>query len=483
MKHISDKILSAYIDSRLDVDLSEKVKSHIENCRQCLEKALAFKLTKRMLGNLEAIKAPQGFDFEFNRRLEEALAKGAEMGPFERWARQALESMREAFTPAAPVLAGATVSVIVLITAVIGPMYYFAKGPLVITAVSGRTEVYSSRAHKWVDASGGMVLSENDIIKTGASGEIDISVTGKFTIRVKNNTELKALTILPRYRFGNTSYETAKGGILVDITEKFKGSHFEIYTPQAIAAALGTSFAVDVSGKEKSDKTWLAVARGAVGVKSRYPLYAARAAEVIVKAGQKTEIVTDQAPALPSLLLEQEWKKIEELYQIGRKAQVVLLISAAESRVRELLRPCSIYIYDTKPRAISLRLEEAVRIISEAIAEGNVEKHMGAIHELEMLVEEDKKAAYNPQLLLFIGAYYEYISRHEAAIKAFEKITERYPDSQFDSLAECAIGIIYNEKLGEKEKACKVFERVISDYPGSLEEFEARKALLGQWGR
>ncbi|MBU4377328.1 MAG: FecR domain-containing protein [Candidatus Omnitrophica bacterium] len=478
MRHIlNDKILSRYADERLDAALSQKVKGHIEGCSSCLERAAAFKLTKRMLGSLEALEVSPSFDFEFNRRLNDALAKQAELGILERAAERAIESIKAALTPAVPALVRAAVSIIILIAIASGPFYYLAESPLNITAVSGKVAIYSSRTHVWTEASKGMALSKNDVIKTDASGEMDISVSDKYTVRVKSDTELKALSMLPRFRSGTASYEVAKGEVLVDITEKFKGSRFDVYTPQAVATALGTSFAVDVSGGGKRDKTWLGVAHGAVEVKSRYPLYAAKRAKVIVNAGQKTEIFAGQAPIPPSLLLEQEWKKMEELYQIGRRAQVVLLISATESRVRELLRPCSIYIYDAEPRTISPRLEEAVAIISEAITEKSLEKHLDAIHQLEVLVEEDKEAPYNPQLLLFIGTYYEYVSQYEMAITAFKKIIERYPDSQFASLAECAIGIIYNEKLGEKARALEAFESIISNYPNSLEELEARKAL------
>lgn len=480
MRHIlNDKILSLYIDGRLDAKSAGEARSHVSGCPLCRKKAAAFLLAKRMLGRLDALELPEGFDFEFTRRLNEALARRQELSALERLAQGALENIKTALTPAAPALVKTAVSVLIFITIVAGSLYYFAKSPSEIASISGRVTVYSHRTHQWTEASKGAVLNSSDIVRTAAGSEADILTAGKFIVRIKGDTELKVLSVLPRFRHGNTSCEVARGEVLVDITEKFKGSHFEVYTPQAIVTALGTSFAVEVSGREKQDKTWLAVASGAVEVKGRYPLYAAKGHEVIVKAGQKTEVLTDQAPLPPSLLIENEWKKIEELYQIGRKAQVILLISETETRVRELLTPCAIYIYDIEPRSISDRLEEAASAISEAIEERSIEKHMSAIHQLEMLVDENPEAKYDPQLLLFIGAYYKYAARHELAIAAFERVIARYPDSQFASLAQCAIGIIYDEELGKKSDARKAFEKVISNYPNSLEELEARKALKG----
>jgi TolA-binding protein len=130
-----------------------------------------------------------------------------------------------------------------------------------------------------------------------------------------------------------------------------------------------------------------------------------------------------------------------------------------------------------EPRTISKRLEKAIGNIQEAIAEGNVDKHLEAIKELELIVEEDPGRGYNPQILLFIGTYYGYLSKYDKAVETFEEVAERYPDSQFASLAQCAIGIIYNEKLGKKVNARRIFESIILKYPDSLEEMEAKKVL------
>lgn len=476
MLHAFDtKTLSEYLDDRLSRDLSAKIKAHIEECPLCLERAAGFKLAKRMLGSLEALEVSEGFDFEFNRRLNQAIAEAEKLSILEKAAQQILEGIRT-ITPPVPALAKAVVSVLLFVAIAIGTPYYFAKSPLSILSLSGNVAIYSSREQKWITASKGMTLSGNDIVRTGRDSQIDIVGNGLFTIRLKGDSELKTLAMLPRFRKGLISYEVAKGEILVDITEKFKGSRFEIYTPQALAKARGTSFAMAISGAGGSDKTWLAVIDGIVEIGSRYPIYAAKEA-VLVKAGQKTEVLYSQPPTPPSLLLEEEWNRLKELYQIGRRPQVVLLISATESRVRELLKPCSLYIYDVEPRTISKRLEKAVENISEAIVQKDIGKHLEAIKELELIVEEDPGKPYNAQVLLFIGTYYGYLAEYDKAIQTFERIVDKYPDSQFASLAECAIGIIYNEKLGKKASAREIFESIILNYPDSLEALEARKAL------
>ena len=46
------------------------------------------------------------------------------------------------------------------------------------------------------------------------------------------------------------------------------------------------------------------------------------------------------------------------------------------------------------------------------------------------------------------------------------------------SLAQCAIGIIYEEKLKDNKKAGTAYRKVISDYPKSPEIEEAQAGLI-----
>ena len=96
-------------------------------------------------------------------------------------------------------------------------------------------------------------------------------------------------------------------------------------------------------------------------------------------------------------------------------------------------------------------------------------EHLESIKLLEKIVDEYPNAKYDVQFLLYIGAYYEYISEHEEAIKAFEKVLDKYPDSPLASMAQCAIGIIYKDKLHDPEKARAAFKAVLDRYPNSLE--------------
>ncbi|MCM8790956.1 MAG: tetratricopeptide repeat protein [Candidatus Omnitrophica bacterium] len=78
---------------------------------------------------------------------------------------------------------------------------------------------------------------------------------------------------------------------------------------------------------------------------------------------------------------------------------------------------------------------------------------------------------------IFIGAYYERMGEHEKAVKAFQYVVDKYPRSALGSVAQCAIGIIYEEKIHDPVKAKAAYERVISEYPHSPEIDEALAGL------
>jgi len=196
-----------------------------------------------------------------------------------------------------------------------------------------------------------------------------------------------------------------------------------------------------------------------------------------VGAGQKTVMSIGQAPLPPERLMQEEWTKLEELYQIGKKPQVVLLLKNTPDRVMQLLKPCPLYVSDEKPRDIPMVFDDAVRKIEEALKTGDSSKHMEAIRLLEDVVNKHPNPKYCPQLLLYIGSYYRYIGDYSSAIRSFERVVKQYSDSRFASLAQAAIGVIYEENISDTNKARETFRKVLKHYPNTLEAILAEEKL------
>ena len=165
------------------------------------------------------------------------------------------------------------------------------------------------------------------------------------------------------------------------------------------------------------------------------------------------------------------------------KPQVILLIKNTPDRVEQLLLPCPIYIKDEPPRKLPYDVEEAVIKINDAIKTGDSARHLEGLGILQRMVDKDPHAAYNPQLLLYIASYYEYLSKHDQAIKIFSKVVDRYPESQYASLAQCATGIICEDKLNDRGRGEDAYRVVLERYPDSLEALWIEKKLGIKKGR
>jgi len=320
-----------------------------------------------------------------------------------------------------------------------------------------------------------------DVITTENGSQIDIELAGKYAIRAKQNTSFKIAKLPARYKKDTVIFELTKGQMLIDIQKGFKGSRFVVDTKTAQAEALGTKFAVGVSSKHK-DRTSVKVLEGKVEVKSRYKPkeFVIAKHTVVVGAGQKTEVAMGELPLRPQKLVEEDWRQLEELYQIGRKPQVILLVTNRPNRAKQLLRPCPIYISDEKPRVIPIVLEEAVLKIKDALESKDKAKHLESIKLLEKIVNEHPNPKYDVQFLLYIGTYYEFLNYHKEAIRAFERVVEKYPDSPLASMAVCAIGIIYEDKLEDQEAADRAFKQVLERYPHSLEAIWVKEKVRNQ---
>ncbi|MDD5440503.1 MAG: FecR domain-containing protein, partial [Candidatus Omnitrophica bacterium] len=289
---------------------------------------------------------------------------------------------------------------------------------------------------------------EGSVIETGTGAKIDIVLKGKYAIRIKENTRLEIAKLTPRSGSGVARFVLKQGSALVSIEEGFKPSRFVIDTGAAEAVALGTKFSVDVSKKRD---TGIKVLEGKVEVKNQGSP-AAGQETILVAQGQKTHVMPGLSPERPKRLSETEWLQLDELYSLGTRAKVMLMIKNTPDRVLQLLRPCALYVSDTKPREIPKLIDKALMIMGEAIQTNDKVKHREAIALLEGLVAQYPDKKYNAALRLYIGAYYRYLGSYEDAIRTFKEVIAAYPDSTLESLAECAIGVVYEQDLHDTAK-------------------------------
>ncbi|MDD5135847.1 MAG: FecR domain-containing protein [Candidatus Omnitrophica bacterium] len=426
----------------------------------------------RVMSLLKKVEPSVSLDMKFKVAFGEAIARRYEETFLEKALRRIREgavNLREALLPEPLVLVRAMASLVVV--ASVG-IYIYAAQPSCPTleAKTGVVMVQAMRDTSAREVGRDYRFKVGDIVTAKKGAQADIVLSNKYALRLKEGARIKIAKLTPRFGSGKADFQLTEGKVLVSVEPGFKGSKFAVDTPTATAVALGTKFSVDAS-KDVKEKTQINVLQGRVQVKSRYsPERLLLAKQIVtVGAGQKTEVYAEAIPEPPQRLVEGEWAQMEELYQIGRKARVVLMVKNVPDRVIQLLKPCPIYISDEKPREIPQILEKAILMTAEAVKTGDSAKHLESIKMLERIVKDYPNSQYDVQFMLYIGAYYEYLSYHKDAIKIFEQVLLKYPDSPLASMAECAIGIIYKDKLDDPARANEAFKIVLDKYPNSLE--------------
>ncbi|MFC1576186.1 tetratricopeptide repeat protein [Candidatus Omnitrophota bacterium] len=421
------------------------------------------KKMKDLLGNPAARKLPEAKTTEFISRLYKVPDEKKTLVDFIPVKRVSA-------------FAGALVTLLILF---VGYSYFSMPMLPVVEGIGGTVKIYRSANNEWSMAKKpGIKLAKNDIVKTFEDGQADIVVSGRYHLRLKHDSEVKLADAARRGFGGNIKYDLAKGKVYA-YYKKAKGTKkvFDIETPQADVSVIGTDFMVQAM--PALNRTWVGVLDGTVKVTSRDIKYREeiKDATVFVEPGEKTVVRTGRPPTLPRRLMENELLDMEELYRIGRKPQVALLISTGKTRARELLTAVPLFVSSERPGVLPEKMRKIINTFNQAIKERSREKYLENIKQYEEIVDKYPNPKYDVQFLLFIAAYYEHLGEHEKAIETFQRVVDDYPASSLASIAQCAIGIIYEENLNNSEKAKEAYQKVISNYPRSPETEEAAHGL------
>ncbi|MFH1593522.1 MAG: tetratricopeptide repeat protein [Candidatus Omnitrophota bacterium] len=362
---------------------------------------------------------------------------------------------------------------------VFGFTYMFLPVYPVVYGIEGKVKVFRAARKEWSPVQEGKTrLAKNDIVKTLEGGQADIIIPRVYHMRLKHDSEIELIRASSRVFAKGVKYNLFKGKVFTYFKKSGKdGKAFSIDTSQAVSSVFGTDFMVQAI--PDMHKTWVGVLNGVVRVSSKEipPLERREDASVFVEAGEKVVVQQSRVPTAPGRLMENELLEMEELYRIGKKPQVALLISTGKSRVRELLSATPLYISSEKSGILPAKVEEIARTFSQAIREGSKEKHIDSIRQFEEILSKYPNPKYDVQFLLFIGAYYGYLDEHNKSIETFQRVIDKYPKSSLTSIAQCAIGVIYEERLNAAEEAKTAYQKVISKYPRSPEIEEAQTGL------
>jgi len=346
------------------------------------------------------------------------------------------------------------------------------------TGMKGTVKIFRSSSNEWVFAKADTVrLYKDDILKTFDNGQADIVLANRYHMRIRNNSEIMLVSNPASLNNKSIKYRLIKGKCYANYRKKPSGRHFIINTREADISVLGTNFSV--ATMPQMNQTWIGVLSGLVrvtgitGRKKEKPLNTS----VLVRPGEKTTVRYGEYPSKPVRLMENELIDMEELYRIGSKPQVALLISNGRSRTRELLNVASLYISADNQNPITANLEGILKDLDRTIKDGRRKEYLKNISSFEHIVNENPNPEYDVQFLLFIGAYYNLLGEHDKAIGTFSKVVNEHSYSSLTSIAQCAIAIIYEDELHAYIKAHEAYRKVLQKYPSSLEIYEASDGM------
>lgn len=318
-------------------------------------------------------------------------------------------------------------------------------------------------------------LQTGDVIKTADSAWAVMEVENGYRVKIEPGSEIHIKSLKPKWLPGKTIFQLSKGQALVSIGDQVPRKYpVEIHTFNAFAKALGTQFivAAPIDGQGPSRVT---VLKGVVRTGRITNSKLISESRVDVGAGQETFISDDSVVLKPQAIIENTQQELQELFQFSKRNRAVLLISVSQDRVRELLRPCPIYIRLESKTPLARQITAIAYEIQEA-QQNKSEISPSSIHEMEAAILNQNEIDPIP-VLLFTGAYYASVDDYDNALRLFGMVQEKYPWSHFASLAVMAQAEVYRSYLNNPEMSALKAREVLSRYPNSVESEEAKQLL------
>jgi hypothetical protein len=472
---IGFKNISLYADGFFSEKKREVLKTHFARCVRCRQMLEQIKDLKVSFSGFKHIELSAGFDFEFNRLLAERIVRQEpKTMPA---ALDRVSGFIDSIIVPVPIALKAAASLIVVISLFLGIRSQVMVNMPLVEFSAGNARIYRQSKNAWIMPRPQLRLKQGDKIELADGAIINLVSKGKYTARIKDSSLIVVSRLESGLRNINTDFSVSHGKLLVNTTDKFRGSGMRIYTPACDAEVVGTAFMVDVS----ENNTWLGVLDGRVKVVSKpHPLKAGieRPVEYYVSAGQKAFTMQYSHTTVPELLSSKEWQSMLELYQLVEDSQIILLIGTGVGRVDDFLgRPALLHITDTMKRIIPKVLLGSLYEVAESAKTNDLEAIKNKTDNLHRILMKHLNTVYNTEILMFIGAHFYYAKDYDSALKVFEQVADHYPESEMASLAQSSMASIYQNNLRKTRKAKEIYSELMQLYPNSAEAIRAKEIL------
>jgi hypothetical protein len=470
------KDISLYMDGACSEKKREALKAHFAGCPLCRKSLKQAESLKASLSNLSKIEESPGFDFQFNRMLDDRIAQQESHG-LARAIRGRVSRIFDAIIVPIPVTVKIAASLILIVSFFIGIRSHAMDKMPFVEFSAGDVRIYRQSMNAWVVSKPNLRLKQGDKIELKDGAVINIASKSKFRARIKDNSLIVVSKLQSGLNRLNADFSVSHGKLLVNTAEGFKGSSMRIYTPACDAEVVGTAFMVDVS----ENSTWLGVLEGTVKLASKpHPLKIGMQSvvETFVLAGQKAYTRQYAQTTTPELLSSRQWQSMLELYQLVEDPQIILLIGTGVDRVDDLLsRPALVYIPDSIKRIIPKKLLESIYNVAVSTETGDPAAVSEKARGLLGLLSQYPDPRYEIEILMFIASHFYYAKDYKSALDVLDQVALNYPDSEMASLAWSGMASIYQNDLKDTRRAKNIYTDLIKSYPNSAEAIRAGEML------
>ncbi|MFA5069163.1 MAG: FecR domain-containing protein [Candidatus Omnitrophota bacterium] len=473
---ISFRDISLYVDSAHTSKKREALKAHFDGCPRCKKSLEQAESLKASLSNIAKMQESTGFDFEFNRLLDERIESLKRPSLAVR-ARSKISSFIDSLIIPMPSVARVAASLSMAVFLLMGLRYNYVKSMPFVEFSAGDVRIYRQSAAAWAYPGPNFRLKQGDKIELKDGAMINLVSRGRYKARIKDNS----LIVLSRLAAGfgrlDTDFSLSYGKLLVNTTDKFKGSVMKVLTPACEAEIIGTAFMVEVS----ENNTWLGVLEGRVKLVSRpHPLSpeSRNPAQVYVDSGQKVFVKQYMPSPVPELCSRYQWKSMLELYQLVEKPQVILLIGTGIHRVDDLLNNHALmYIPDAVKHSIPEPLLRSINAVSGLAKCPDRSFLADKARDLMRELERYPGFAYKVEILMFIASNLYNAGEHTSALNVLGRVASEYPGSEMAGVAWSGMASIYQHDLNDVSMAKKIYADLIYSYPDSSEAIRAAEIL------
>lgn len=328
---------------------------------------------------------------------------------------------------------------------------------------------------QWMQAEKGMQIRPGAQIKTKGKSQLDIGVANKYQMRIKEKSDVIAgsLAFNTQSRTFDTQYTIKEGSLYNRIQKDYLGE-FKIESPNLNVTAMGTEYGLDVWGPQQ--QTWFGLAQGEVQATDTIDNE-----KLNIPQGDKIDLGKGEEGKLAPMPdyelqgLRQELDKIGTGVDEDLDVRVFFILNYSANRAYEFLDGAALLTNNNEPRRIKQLFIPTVRMLPNKVA--NKQAILANLKKIVFACEGFNDPRYTPHFLSYTGVIYHLLGEDKETEKLFTQVLAQYPDFQYASILQCALGIVYERFLNDPKKAIEAYRTVVAKYPGTLEVETAQLAL------